>query len=294
MKLIIISFERNFLNYENQSLKNECLKQGINLKFIDPYLCNIELKNKKQIITYKGIVLENIDCALIRVGCMIDEHITYVINALKYNGCYVTHLAQPIKLFSTKFSMHQKLLEMDIDTIDSISFKETKPIINDFPIVLKSDTGSLGMGIYLINNYNEFNNMYNHSKLLDKTYNYFSQKFIDYEFGTDLRVFVVNRKIIKVMKRQSDGIDFRANYTLHSNASTYEINSEIENIVNKICNEFDCLIYGIDLLKTKTGYVVCEINSAPGYEGLETVYKQLNVSKIIIDEIKKKRINYGK
>jgi glutathione synthase/RimK-type ligase-like ATP-grasp enzyme len=96
---------------------------------------------------------------------------------------------------------------------------------------------------------------------------------------------------VAAMKRVSNNGDFRANYTLHENAVKYELNPQIIDLCKNVMNILKCDIAGIDILETKDGYVICEVNSAPGFKGMEAINPGLNMSKLILkfanDEIKK-------
>jgi len=46
-------------------------------------------------------------------------------------------------------------------------------------------------------------------------------------------------------------------------------------------------IAGVDLLFDNDSYVICEVNSAPGFKGMEK-YTKINVAEQMVDFIKKK------
>ena len=89
------------------------------------------------------------------------------------------------------------------------------------------------------------------------------------------------------MMRQSIDGDFRANITRGGEAIPYQIDDDIEWIGGECARLLDLDIAGVDLLFDKGKYVICEVNSAPGFEGMEK-YTKINVAEQMVDFIQKK------
>ncbi len=103
----------------------------------------------------------------------------------------------------------------------------------------------------------------------------------------DLRVLVVNGKVVGCMMRQSVDGDFRANITRGGEAIPYQVDEDIEWIAGECSRLLNLDIAGVDLLFNEGSYTICEVNSAPGFEGMEK-FTKVNVGEKIVNYVVKK------
>jgi gamma-F420-2:alpha-L-glutamate ligase len=87
-----------------------------------------------------------------------------------------------------------------------------------------------------------------------------------------------------MIRTASDG-NFKANYSRGGTIQRFEITPEIEWLVLEIARKLDLDIAGIDLLFDDDGYKICEVNSSPGFEGLEKACEK-NIAREIIQFVK--------
>ena len=125
------------------------------------------------------------------------------------------------------------------------------------------------------------------AELSKKSYDIIIQEFIKDTWGKDLRVLVVNNKVVGCMMRQATDDDFRANLTRGGEGFPYEVNEQIEWLSSESSKALDLDIAGVDLLFDNGGYKICEINSNPGFEGMEN-YTNKNIAGEIVQFIKMK------
>ena len=125
------------------------------------------------------------------------------------------------------------------------------------------------------------------AELTKPSYNIILQEFIQDSFGKDLRVLVVNGKVVGCMMRQSIDGDFRANITRGGEAIPYQIEENIEWIGGECARLLNLDVAGVDLLFNSGNYVICEVNSAPGFEGMEK-YTNKNIALEMVNYVVKK------
>ena len=113
------------------------------------------------------------------------------------------------------------------------------------------------------------------------------QEYKDTQPGEDLRVFVVGDKVLGAMKRRAKDGSFKANITRGGVGENYTLTPEIEDMALRVARSLDLEVAGVDLLFGKEGFLVCEANSAPGFEGFEHA-TGINVAKEIIDYARSK------
>ncbi|MBO5328119.1 MAG: RimK family alpha-L-glutamate ligase [Clostridia bacterium] len=143
-----------------------------------------------------------------------------------------------------------------------------------YPLVAKKCYGSLGNGVYLINNRNELIDFENENKLVE----HFYQSFIDCGKGEDIRVLLVGKKYLCSMKRTNES-DFRSNVELGGKGERFIADQELISLCEKVANILDLDYCGIDILTDKNGVrYVCEVNSNAFFAEAEKVCK-VNVAK---------------
>ena len=98
---------------------------------------------------------------------------------------------------------------------------------------------------------------------------------------------MVNGKVVGCMMRQSVDGDFRANITRGGEAIPYQVDEDIEWISGECSRLLNLDIAGVDLLFDDGNYVICEVNSAPGFEGMEK-FTKVNVAEKIVNYVVKK------
>ena len=89
------------------------------------------------------------------------------------------------------------------------------------------------------------------------------------------------------MMRRATDEDFRANITRGGEGFPYEVNEQIEWLSVESSKALDLDIAGVDLLFCGDGYKICEVNSNPGFEGMEQFTKK-NIAGEIVSFIKMK------
>ena len=75
------------------------------------------------------------------------------------------------------------------------------------------------------------------------------------------------------MKRESVDGDFRANITRGGEGQPIDIDEQMEYLALESTKLLGLDISGVDLLFDGTSYKICEVNSAPGFQGMEKVYR---------------------
>mgnify|MGYP001080877762 CR=1 FL=1 len=148
-----------------------------------------------------------------------------------------------------------------------------------YPMIIKQSYGSLGKGIYRVENRKELKNVYEGIKLAPHLF----QRSIEESYGRDVRVIVVGRKCVAAMERRSDG-DFRSNLELGGKGFPYKTNVKLNDICRRTAEILNLDYCGIDLLKGREGYLVCEVNSNAFFGGIEKV-TGIDVAKIYAEYI---------
>lgn len=214
--------------------------------------------------------IEPPDYAIVRT---IDPFFTRQLEMLGttcFNSSIVAEMA------NNKAKTHQHISELGIPMSDTIyCFGPVQPHL-PFPFIAKEVHGRGGKSVYLVENQAQLLS-------LPKDGEWLIQKPATY--GKDVRVFVVGKKIIAAILRES-ATNFKANYTLGGSASLYELSDKETTLVQKIVDAFDFGMVGIDFIFDENGrFLFNEIEDVVGSRTLSAV-SQINIVREYLEFIK--------
>lgn len=219
------------------------------------------------------------------------SHSDYGINVLQQFICtqtYVSETPDALRLGRDKLKCLQYLLAQGLPfptTCISCQPEGFNQLIKHtgMPVVVKLIDSTEGIGVFLINSSKELDNL---TRTLQRFgANYVTQSFIHEASGTDIRAFVVGGKVIAAMERQSRDNDFRANVSLGAVAHPCQLTLQEEDIVLAATDAIGINVAGVDLIRSKSGPLLLEINVSPdftGEHGIEYVTKT-DIAGAIID-----------
>ncbi len=270
--LWILIFSNRMNSYENKKLKENI--KGKDVKILDPNKINFLISGEEIKYFYEDELINKPQKVYVKTGCMLNEHTEEIIKSFEdvkiINDVDLIRQSLNKSLMANFFNKNKI---KHIKTLKMVANKKESKIIKDnfkFPLIIKSKVGSLGTGIYKVNTEKELNNIMASYNLLDNNYQYLIQEYIE-EANVDCRVMVLGGKTSYVLKREAQENEFRSNYNLGSNVSTVESNKKIEELVDKVYDKFKLNVMGIDLIKKGNEYIVCEINSNPGFKGYDSL-----------------------
>ncbi|MGL4374194.1 MAG: ATP-grasp domain-containing protein, partial [Turicibacter sp.] len=164
-----------------------------------------------------------------------------------------------------------------------------------YPMIVKTLSGTQGKGVFLVRDRSHLEDLITLVEQTNPNFNMIIQQFIQSSHGRDLRVFTVGGKVVGVMERNACDGGFKANFSTGGKVSPYPVSSHIEWLAMEISRLFNLDISGIDLMfgETEDEYIVCEVNSSPGFKGLESAL-DVNIPKAVFDYIFFKLNKYPK
>ncbi len=279
--------------FETQRLIEEFELSNIDIKLIDPNTIDIFVnKENRQSILVKGESLPLPKFVFPRTGSGTTYHIKAVIRHFERMGVIVINSSDAIDNVKDKLYTHQILAQSDLNLPKTMLLKH--PIDIDFvernlgyPVIVKTISGSYGRGVFLCEDKKQLKQLITMAELTKKSYDIIIQEFVKDTWGKDLRVLVVNNKVVGCMMRQATDEDFRANISRGGEGIPYEVNEQIEWLSVESSKSLNLDIAGVDLLFDGEGYKICEVNSNPGFEGMET-YTKKNIAGDIVSFIKMK------
>jgi ribosomal protein S6--L-glutamate ligase len=105
---------------------------------------------------------------------------------------------------------------------------------------------------------------------------------------SDIRAFVIDNHVIAAMRRVSES--WKTNYSQGAKPTSIDLSPEFEELAVKAAKVIGCKIAGVDILEGPNGPVIVDVNSQPGWKGLQMVTK-VNVAdemvNFIVSELKR-------
>ena len=111
------------------------------------------------------------------------------------------------------------------------------------------------------------------------------QEFIPNQ-NSDIRAFVIGDKVIASMRRISNS--WKTNISKGGHPTKLEVRKDIEDLSVKAAKVIGCEVAGVDLIETEKGLMIIEINSQPGWRGLQTT-TDIDIATEIVNYVIQKR-----
>lgn len=114
------------------------------------------------------------------------------------------------------------------------------------------------------------------------------QEFVPHG-DSDIRAFVVGDRVVAAMRRL--GNSWKTNVSQGARPVAIRLDEKLETLAIKATKVVDCKVAGVDILESEKGPLIIELNSQPGWRGLQSI-TQVNIADCIVDyvlsEVRKK------
>ena len=273
-------------------LRQEAQKLGIQCDVINPLDCQVVIDGPSSRILVGSTPIPHYDAVLPRIGASITDYGLAVVRHFEAMKMKVVNRAQAIGDSRDKLRSLQILIQAGIAVPPSVLTRTPRGIrmavgiVNGLPTVLKVLRGSQGVGVMIVNSPESLGSVLDTLRSLDQ--DVLLQKYIAEGAGTDYRVFVIGGKVVATMERKAAAGEFRANIHRGGAGRTIQLPKNFERTAIRAAKVLGLEIAGVDLIPSDQGPLVLEVNSSPGFEGIEAA-TGLNIAKQIIQHLKKGR-----
>jgi gamma-F420-2:alpha-L-glutamate ligase len=263
-------------SYENLRYAEEAKKQlGIRLQFVTEEEMEIIIdETGKKSVFMNGKRTDFPDVLFSRNGASTTYFQLAIIRHFENQGVFVINESKAIESAKDKMFSLQLLSQKNIPIPKTmlgkfpINYQAIEKIFS-YPMVMKKLSGSQGKGIFLIKNREKLEEIEDLLSDTEKKFNFIFQEYVRSSHGKDLRVWVLGGRALGAMKRTSSK-SFRANFSEGGSAEDFPLTPEIEWLAVEATRILGLEIAGVDLLFGENGFLVCEVNSNPGFEGFES------------------------
>lgn len=288
MHIAVLS--RNSHLYSTRRLIEEGLNRGHKTEVVDHLKCNIVIEKKNPRIFYKNRYLDDVDAIIPRIGASVTFYGSAVARQFEMRKVFTANESQAIirsrdKLRSLQILSRASIgLPKTVFTNYSTNVEEIFSEIGSFPVIIKLLEGTQGIGVVLAENRSAASSVIESFHGLKARI--IVQEFIKEAKGADIRAFVVDGKVVGAMKRQAKEGEFRSNLHRGGKAEIIKLSREEKEIAIASAKALGLGVAGVDMLQSKRGPLVMEVNSSPGLEGIEKA-TGINIAGKIIEYLEK-------
>jgi ribosomal protein S6--L-glutamate ligase len=295
LKIAILSRQETL--YSTQRLYKAATKRGHYVKIIDAIKCYMNINSKKAEVHYsKGEVLEKFDAIVPRIGASITFYATAVLRQFETMGTYSLNQSLAITRARDKLRAHQLLSRKGIGmpitgfAHSPSNAKDLIEMVGSAPLIIKLLQGTQGKGVVLAETYKMAESLIDAFRDLNAFF--LVQEFIKEAKGADIRCFVIGDKVVASMERKANAGDFRSNIHRGGTAKLVKISPEERQTAIKAAKIIGLDVAGVDIVRSKRGPLVLEVNSSPGLQGIESATNK-DIADMIISYIEKKAKNFN-
>lgn len=289
MNIAILS--RGEALYSTKSLLNAGQARNHNIEVLDPSYCNLAMENGKAVLYFENELVNDLHAIIPRIGASNTFYGTNVVRHFEAMGVFSVVSSDGISHSRDKWTCFQIMTKHQIPVPKTVfaSFFEFEEQLKTFggkPIIIKLLEGTHGEGVILSES--PQNALATIETLNAAGVKFILQEYIEEAHGTDIRAIVVDGVVVAAMRRICKDGDFRSNLHRGGSSEIIQLSSAEEKIAIKAAKAIGLGFCGVDILQSKNGPLVLEINSTPGLEGIENT-SGINVSKSVIGFIERNK-----
>jgi ribosomal protein S6--L-glutamate ligase len=271
MKIGILS--RNPRLYSTRRLVEAAEERDHEVRVIDILKCYMDITSAKPGIVYKDEKLKGFDAVIPRIGASVTSYGTAVIRQFEMMGVYCLTESIPLGRSRDKLRALQLLSRKGIGmpvtgfAHDVGDARQLINLVGGSPVVLKLLEGTQGRGVVLAETIKAAESVIDAFQELGA--DFLVQEFIKEAGGSDIRAFVIGRRVYAAMQRTAAEGEFRSNLHRGGSAELIKLTPAERATAVKSAQTMGLKVAGVDMLRSSRGPLVMEVNSSPGLGGIE-------------------------
>jgi ribosomal protein S6--L-glutamate ligase len=288
MKIAMLA--RNANLYTHKRLKEAAEERGHQLDIINTLRCYMNIASHRPEVYYNGEKLLGYDAVIPRIGASITFYGTAVLRQFEMMGVFPLNESVAIGRSRDKLRSMQLLardgIGLPVTTFahDPKQTDEVLALAGGAPVVIKLLEGTQGIGVVLADTKRSAKSVV--EAFRGAGVNILLQEFIKEAGGTDIRAIVIGGKVVASMKRTGAEGDFRSNLHRGGSAKVAKLSPEERLTAVRAAKSMGLNVCGVDMLRANHGPVVMEVNSSPGFEGVEKA-TGIDIAGKVIEYIEK-------
>lgn len=283
-RLGVLSRKRSL--YSTRRLTEAVKQRGHRSVVLDTLKCNMVIANTGPRMTYRGVEVRDLDVVVPRIGASITGYGLAVVNHLEMMGVPLCNGAQAIGRSRDKLRCLQLLsraglaIPRTVMAHDRSNLSRLVEEVGGLPAIIKLIRGTQGVGVMIASSLAEVQTILD--TFWDLGQEIVLQELIKESQGRDVRAVVVGEQVVGAMRRQAKKGEFRSNIHRGGAGTVIQLPPAYATAAVRAARVIGLEVAGVDMLESQDGPKIMEINSSPGFEGLERA-TGLDVAGAIVD-----------
>lgn len=271
MKLLILSRKGSL--YSTRRLREACKVLGVACQVVDPLACSVVVDADAPRVYWNSKELRGVDAVVPRIGAYGARHALAVVQAFDLQGVPTLNHHAAIELAKDKLACLQRLVRAGLPVPTTVLTRSAKALpravetIGGAPAILKLLRGTQGAGVMVAESVSSLRSMLDAIWTLGE--DVLIQRFVTEARGRDLRALVVGGEVVGAMRRHACEGEFRSNIHRGGVGESVTLSRSLERLALQAARAIGVELAGVDMLESKNGPLILEVNSSPGFQGLE-------------------------
>ena len=271
MKLAMLA--RNATLYSHRRIVDAARARGHEIDVINTLQVHMNITSSHPVLRHGGKTLPLYDAIIPRIGASVTHYGLAVLRQFEMQGVFPLNESVAIGRSRDKLRALQLLAREGIGlpvTAFAHGPRKAEDVIKEVggaPCVIKLLEGTQGMGVILAETFSSAKSII--EAFSAANINILVQEYIKEAGGSDIRAFVVGGDVVAAMKRTGRSGDFRSNLHRGGKAEGIKLSEDERHTAIRAAEILGLNVCGVDMLRSKRGPVVIEVNSSPGIEGME-------------------------
>jgi ribosomal protein S6--L-glutamate ligase len=221
----------------------------------------------------RAMRLPAVDALIPRIGASVTAYGLAVVRQFEAAGIPTTATSQAIARSRDKLQSMQIMSQAGLPVPQTAVLAHPDVLlaaveaVGGLPVIIKLLQGTQGRGVVLARYLSTVAAVL--EKVRQQQQQVLVQEFIAEANGSDLRLIVVGNRCIAAMQRHAPTGEFRSNLHRGGTATPLIPDAPIAELAVRAAEVHGLQVAGVDLILSRRGPLVLEVNSSPGLEGIE-------------------------
>lgn len=223
--------------------------------------------------TTETIRLPDFDAIIPRIGTSVTFYGLAVVRQFETAGVLTTAASSAIACSRDKLQSLQLMAQAGLPIPRTAVVARPEALysaveaVGGLPAVVKLISGTQGRGVFLAHHFATVSAIL--QKVAELNRQAIVQEFIAEASGRDMRLIIVGDRCVAAMERQASTGEFRANLHRGGSATAFTPDPATIALAIAAAKAHGLAVAGVDLLASRRGPLLLEVNSSPGLEGIE-------------------------
>lgn len=272
--ILISSEPRNEVATGSLRFEEAARERGVSCERLFAPLFSFHADGERLTVRYAGRSFEGYDALIYRPNFVEEPGLHVHVPALLMRaGVRVVNGSADVAATKNKLAQHVRFLEEGIPCprfaiVQRAAEARVAAQEIGFPVIAKTPFGTHGIGVFYAADEETLLPIIDYLRISDEN-PVILERFVAEANRKDVRVFLLDGRVLAAMERTAPNGDVRANASQGGVGSFVELTQAEAALAMRVAEMFRCEIAGVDLLRSKDGPLVIEANANPGFTELE-------------------------